>query len=187
VAESIAGGFAEKLAERMGAMTIGRGTEEGVAVGPLIDAEQLAKVAELVDDAVQRGARVLCGGERAGGPGHFYRPTVLVDVPAGARLLEEEIFGPVAPVTTFATEEEAIAAANDTAFGLVAYLYTSDLKRALRVSERIETGMIGLNQGMVSNAGAPFGGVKHSGIGREGGSEGIEEYLETKYLAIAGD
>jgi succinate-semialdehyde dehydrogenase/glutarate-semialdehyde dehydrogenase len=121
------------------------------------------------------------------GPGHFYEPTVLVDVPAEARLLKEEIFGPVAPIKTFGSESEAIAAANDTEFGLVAYLYTSDIKRALRVSERIETGMVGLNQGLVSNAGAPFGGIKHSGIGREGGPEGIAEYLETKYVAIATD
>ena len=187
VAESIAGEFAEKLAARLGALKIGRGTDEGVEVGPLIDDEQLAKVAELVDDAVSQGARVLCGGERVEGPGHFYRPTVLADVPDGARLLREEIFGPVAPVKGFATEDDAIAAANDTEFGLVAYLYTADLKRALRVSERLETGMVGLNQAIVSNAGAPFGGIKQSGVGREGGPEGIEEYLETKYVAIATD
>ncbi len=185
VAREIAAEFADKLAERMGAMKIGPGTQEGVEVGPLIDAEQRDKVAELVDDAVAKGARVLCGGERVDGPGHFYQPTVLADVPADARLLKEEIFGPVAPITSFASEDEAIAAANDTEFGLVAYVYTADLKRALRVCERIETGMIGLNQGLVSNAGAPFGGVKQSGIGREGGPEGIEEYLETKYVAIA--
>ena len=185
VAEPVAAEFARRLADRMAGLKIGRGTEEGVEVGPLIDSEQLGKVADLVDDAVARGARVLCGGERVDGAGHFYRPTVLVDIPQDARLLEEEIFGPVAPVRPFASEEEAIAAANDTEFGLVAYLYTSDLKRALRVCERIETGMVGLNQGLVSNAGAPFGGVKHSGIGREGGPEGIEEYLETKYVAIA--
>jgi succinate-semialdehyde dehydrogenase/glutarate-semialdehyde dehydrogenase len=187
VAQPIAEEFARKLAEKMGAMKIGPGAEDGVEVGPLIDEEQLEKVAELVLDAVDKGARVLCGGERVDGPGHFYRPTVLVDVPDDARLLKEEIFGPVAPVKAFATEEEAIAAANDTEFGLVAYLYTSDLKRALRVSERLETGMVGLNQGLVSNAGAPFGGVKQSGIGREGGPEGIEEYLDTKYVAIATD
>jgi succinate-semialdehyde dehydrogenase/glutarate-semialdehyde dehydrogenase len=187
VAQPIAEEFARKLAEKMGAMKIGPGAEDGVEVGPLIDEEQLEKVAELVQDAVDKGARVLCGGERVDGPGHFYRPTVLVDVPDDARLLKEEIFGPVAPVKAFATEEEAIAAANDTEFGLVAYLYTSDLKRALRVSERLETGMVGLNQGLVSNAGAPFGGVKQSGIGREGGPEGIEEYLDTKYVAIATD
>ena len=187
VAESIAPAFARKLAERLGAMKIGPGAEEGVEVGPLIDAEQRDKVAELVEDAVAKGARVLCGGEPLDGPGNFYKPTVLVDVPADARLLKEEIFGPVAPIRTFASEDEAVAAANDTEFGLVAYLYTRDLKRALRVSERIETGMVGVNQGLVSNAGAPFGGVKQSGIGREGGREGIEEYLETKYVALAMD
>jgi succinate-semialdehyde dehydrogenase / glutarate-semialdehyde dehydrogenase len=185
VAQPIAAEFAHKLADRMAALKIGRGTEAGVEVGPLIDGEQLAKVAELVDDAVAKGARVLCGGERVGGAGHFYPPTVLVHVPRDARLLEEEVFGPVAPVTAFASEDDAIAAANDTDFGLVAYVYTNDVKRALRVSERIETGMVGLNQGLVSNAGAPFGGIKHSGIGREGGPEGIHEYLETKYVAIA--
>jgi succinate-semialdehyde dehydrogenase/glutarate-semialdehyde dehydrogenase len=185
VAQPVAAEFADRLAEKMGALKIGRGTEDGVEVGPLIDEDQLAKVAELVEDAVSKGARVLCGGERLDGPGHFYKPTVLVDVPDDARLLKEEIFGPVAPVKAFASEEEAVAAANDTEFGLVAYLYTADLKRALRVSERIETGMVGLNQGIVSNAGAPFGGVKHSGIGREGGPEGIEEYLEIKYVAMS--
>jgi succinate-semialdehyde dehydrogenase/glutarate-semialdehyde dehydrogenase len=187
VAAPVAAEFARKLAERMGAMKIGRGTEEGVEVGPLIDDEQLAKVDELVQDAVAKGARVLCGGERVDGAGHFYKPTVLVDVPGDARLLREEIFGPVAPIMAFDSEKEAIAAANATEFGLVAYLYTADIKRALRVSERIETGMVGLNQGLVSNAGAPFGGVKQSGIGREGGPEGIAEYLETKYVAIAAD
>jgi succinate-semialdehyde dehydrogenase/glutarate-semialdehyde dehydrogenase len=187
VAHPVAGQFADKLAAKMGALKIGRGTEVGVEVGPLIDEDQLSKVAELVDDAVGKGARVLCGGERVEGPGHFYKPTVLVDVPYDARLLKEEIFGPVAPIKAFASEEEAIVAANDTEFGLVAYLYTADLKRALRVVERIETGMVGLNQGIVSNAGAPFGGVKHSGVGREGGPEGIEEYLEIKYVAIATD
>jgi len=185
VAQPIAAEFARRLADRIGTMKICRGTDEGVEVGPLIDAEQLDKVAELVDDAIGRGARALCGGERVEGAGSFYHPTVLVDVPRDARMLEEEIFGPVAPVTTFFSEDEAIAAANATPFGLVSYLYTNDLKRALRVSERIETGMIGLNQGIVSNAGAPFGGIKHSGIGREGGPEGIEEYLERKYVAIA--
>jgi succinate-semialdehyde dehydrogenase/glutarate-semialdehyde dehydrogenase len=185
VHESLADAFAAGLAERMGALKIGRGTEDGVEVGPLIDEGQLEKVGELVDDAVVRGARVLCGGERVPGPGHFFKPTVLADVPADARLLREEIFGPVAPVRAFATEDEAVAAANDTEFGLVAYLYTSDLARAVRVSERLETGMVGLNQGLVSNAGAPFGGIKHSGFGREGGPEGIQEYLEVKYVAIA--
>jgi len=184
VADAVAGEFATRLAERMGALKIGRGTEEGVEVGPLIDEDQLAKVAELVDDAVAKGARVLCGGERVEGPGHFYRPTVLTDIPDDARLLKEEIFGPVAPVKGFASEDEAVAAANDTEFGLVAYLFTGGLQRAFRVVECLDTGMVGLNQGMVSNAGAPFGGVKQSGIGREGGPEGIGEYLEIKYVAM---
>jgi succinate-semialdehyde dehydrogenase/glutarate-semialdehyde dehydrogenase len=184
VAESIADRFAEELADRLAAMKVGRGTEEGVQVGPLIDGNQRDKVAELVDDAVQRGARPLAGGHPMDGPGYFYAPTVLAGVPGDARLLKEEIFGPVAPVKPFATEDEAIAAANDTEFGLVAYLFTSDIGRALRVTEALETGMVGLNQGIVSNAAAPFGGVKHSGFGREGGYEGIEEYLETKYVAV---
>jgi succinate-semialdehyde dehydrogenase/glutarate-semialdehyde dehydrogenase len=184
VADSIAGRYAEALAERIGSMKVGRGTEDGVQVGPLINADQRDKVAELVDDAVQRGARVLVGGHAIEGPGYFYAPTVLADVPDDARLLKEEIFGPVAPVKAFATEAEAIAAANDTEFGLVAYLFTNDIKRALRVTEALETGMLGLNQGIVSNAAAPFGGVKHSGFGREGGYEGIEEYLATKYVAV---
>jgi succinate-semialdehyde dehydrogenase/glutarate-semialdehyde dehydrogenase len=168
----------------MGAMKVGRGTEDGVEVGPLVDADQRDKVAELVDDAVSKGAQPLVGGHAPDGAGYFYQPTVLSDVPLQARLLKEEIFGPVAPIRGFDTEDEAVAAANDTEFGLVSYLYTSDLKRALRVVERLETGMIGLNQGMVSNPAAPFGGVKQSGFGREGGYEGIEEYLNIKYTAI---
>jgi succinate-semialdehyde dehydrogenase/glutarate-semialdehyde dehydrogenase len=184
VSDVVADEFARRLAQRMSALRIGRGTDPGVHVGPLIDAEQLDKVAELVQDAVSKGATVLTGGKRLDGPGHFYQPTVLTDVPVDARVLREEIFGPVAPVTTFGSEQQAVAAANDSELGLVAYLYTSDLRRALRVCELLETGMVGLNQGMVSNAAAPFGGVKHSGVGREGGPEGIEEYLETKYIAI---
>ncbi len=184
VHESVAGEFARRLADRIGAMKVGRGTEDGVTMGPLIDEAQRSKVAELVDDAVGKGAKALCGGERIDGPGYFYAPTVLADVPAEASLLREEIFGPVAPVTTFATEDEAIARANDTEYGLVAYVFTRDVERAFRVIERLDTGMVGLNQGLVSNAGAPFGGVKQSGFGREGGPEGIEEYLETKYVAI---
>jgi len=176
--------FAERLAERVGAMKLGRGTEEGVDVGPLVDADTREKVSELVADAVGRGATVLVGGSEVGGAGYFYEPTVLEGVTPDARLLKEEIFGPVAPVTAFDSEEEAIASANDTEYGLVAYVFTRDLARALRVCEGLETGMIGLNQGMVSNPAAPFGGVKQSGIGREGGYEGIEEYLETKYVAI---
>ena len=183
-ADSIAQEFADRLGERMSSLKLGRGTEEGVTVGPLIDEDQLGKVDELVQDALRKGARAVCGGERPDGPGHFYPPTVLVDVPDDARLLKEEIFGPVAPVRTFASEEDAIAQANDTEFGLVAYFYTRDLGRAHRVMEQLEYGMVGLNQGMVSNPAAPFGGIKQSGFGREGGYEGIQEYLETKYCAI---
>ena len=185
VAEAVAEGFAEQLAEKMGAMKVGRGTQDGVEVGPLIDEQQRTKVSELVEDAVERGARTLVGGQPRDGAGYFYEPTVLTEISEDARLLKEELFGPVAPVKSFAGEDEAVAAANATEFGLVAYLYTNDLKRALRVCERLETGMVGLNQGMVSNAAAPFGGVKHSGFGREGGPEGIEEYLETKYVAVS--
>ena len=184
VADSVAGDFADRLAERMGALKLGRGTEDGVDIGPLIDGDQRDKVDELVADASGKGAKVLVGGTRVDGAGYFYEPTVLGDVPTDARLLSEEIFGPVAPVAGFGSEEDAIAAANDTEYGLVAYVYTRDLNRAIRVCEALETGMIGLNQGMVSNAGAPFGGVKQSGIGREGGNEGIHEFLETKYVAI---
>jgi succinate-semialdehyde dehydrogenase/glutarate-semialdehyde dehydrogenase len=184
VHESIAEEFADKLAAKMGELKIGRGTDPDVKVGPLIDDDQRGKVDELVQDAVEKGAKLLVGGESGEGAGHFYKPTVLAEVPDSARLLEEEIFGPVAPIATFSTEEEALAAANKTEYGLVAYVFTSDLKRAFRVIEGLETGMVGLNQGMVSNASAPFGGVKASGVGREGGEEGIEEYLETKYVAI---
>ncbi len=184
VAAPLADEFAERLAERMGEMKVGRGTEEGVEVGPLIDENQRSKVAELVEDAIGKGAKAVVGGNRLDGAGYFFEPTVLGGVPDDARVLREEIFGPVAPVASFSSEEEAIAAANDTEYGLVAYVFTRDLRRALRVCEGLETGMIGLNQGMVSNAGAPFGGVKASGIGREGGNEGIAEYLETKYVAV---
>jgi succinate-semialdehyde dehydrogenase/glutarate-semialdehyde dehydrogenase len=184
VADSIADEFAGKLAERMGKLQIGRGTDEGVDVGPLIDDDQRGKVADLVEDAVGKGAKALVGGSRVDGAGYFYEPTVLGSVPDDARLLKEEIFGPVAPVASFDSTEDAIAAANDTEYGLVAYVFTRDLERALTVCEGLETGMIGLNQGMVSNAGAPFGGVKQSGVGREGGNEGIEEYLESKYVAV---
>jgi succinate-semialdehyde dehydrogenase / glutarate-semialdehyde dehydrogenase len=184
VAEPVADAFAAELAERMGALRIGRGTEEGVQVGPLIDGKAVEKVSELVGDALDRGARAVVGGRARDGRGYFYEPTVLAGVPSDARVLKEEIFGPVAPVAAFDSEEEAVAAANDTEFGLVAYVYTSDLRRAFRVVEGLETGMVGLNQGMVSNPAAPFGGVKQSGIGREGGKEGIEEYLEIKYVAM---
>ncbi|WIX85255.1 NAD-dependent succinate-semialdehyde dehydrogenase [Amycolatopsis sp. DG1A-15b] len=177
--------FARRLTERMQALPMGRGTEKDVVVGPLIDDKAVDKVTELVKDATDRGAKVLTGGSAVDGPGHFYPATVLTDVPQDARLTHEEIFGPVAPITPFDTEEEAVAKANDTEFGLVSYLFTSDLKRALRVSEALEAGMIGLNQGIVSNPAAPFGGIKQSGLGREGGSVGIDEFLETKYIAVA--
>jgi succinate-semialdehyde dehydrogenase/glutarate-semialdehyde dehydrogenase len=184
VAESMQDEFATKLGERMGRLTVGRGTDEGVDVGPLIDDTQRSKVAELVEDARSRGASVVVGGSARDGRGYFFEPTVLAGIGDGARVLEEEIFGPVAPIAAFDDEEQAIAAANATEFGLVAYVYTRDVKRALRVVEGLETGMVGLNQGLVSNAAAPFGGVKQSGFGREGGREGIEEYLSTKYVAI---
>ncbi|WP_206793392.1 NAD-dependent succinate-semialdehyde dehydrogenase [Amycolatopsis sp. MtRt-6] len=177
--------FSRRLTERMRALPMGRGTEQDVVVGPLIDQNAVDKVTELVKDATDRGARVLTGGSGVDGPGHFYQATVLTDVPQEARLTHEEIFGPVAPITPFDTEEEAVAKANDTEFGLVSYVFTSDLKRALRVSEALEAGMIGLNQGIVSNPAAPFGGIKQSGLGREGGSAGIDEFLETKYIAVA--
>jgi succinate-semialdehyde dehydrogenase/glutarate-semialdehyde dehydrogenase len=184
VAEPVAEQFAERIAEKMGSMKVGRGTEDGVEVGPLIDSDQRTKVQELVDDAVGRGASALVGGQARDGAGYFYDPTVLTDIPDDAQVLSEEIFGPVAPVKGFSGEDEAITAANNTEYGLVAYVYTNDLKRALRVVEGLETGMVGLNQGMVSNPAAPFGGVKQSGFGREGGPEGMEEYLETKYVAV---
>jgi succinate-semialdehyde dehydrogenase / glutarate-semialdehyde dehydrogenase len=184
VHESVAEEFARKLSSRIGTMKVGRGTDEGVQIGPLIDDKQRNKVEELVTDALDRGARALTGGSPIDAAGYFFEPTVLDEVPADARMLTEEIFGPVAPVATFTDEEQAIHAANASQYGLAAYLFTKDLKRALRVSEALETGMIGLNQGLVSNPAAPFGGIKQSGFGREGGPEGINEYLETKYLAI---
>jgi succinate-semialdehyde dehydrogenase/glutarate-semialdehyde dehydrogenase len=185
VHSSVAGEFARRLGERMDALPIGRGVENGVVVGPLIDAAAREKVSSLVEDAVRRGAEVVVGGKPLDRDGYFYPPTVLTNVPEDAQMRHEEIFGPVAPVVAFETEEEAITAANDTEYGLVSYVFTRDLDRALRVCERLETGMIGLNQGIVSNPAAPFGGMKHSGLGREGGHLGIEEYLETKYIAIA--
>jgi succinate-semialdehyde dehydrogenase/glutarate-semialdehyde dehydrogenase len=184
VHESVADEFASRLAERLGGMKVGRGTDDGVEVGPLIDDDQRSKVAELVEDAVDKGAKLLTGGEKVGDRGYFYAPTVLAGIPDDATLLREEIFGPVAPVKTFSTDREAIDAANDSEFGLVAYVFTRDLQRAIRVMEGLEVGMVGLNRGLVSNPAAPFGGVKESGFGREGGAEGIEEYLYTKYVAV---
>ena len=184
VHRSVADAFADRLAERMAALRVGRGTDDGVQVGPLVDATSREKVVELVGDAVGHGATVRVGGDAVDGPGWFYRPTVLTGVPLDARLTKEEIFGPVAPISVFDTDEQAVAAANDTEFGLVSYLYTENLARALRVSEALESGMVGLNTGLVSNPAAPFGGIKQSGLGREGGSVGIDEYLETKYVAL---
>ncbi|MFC5952447.1 NAD-dependent succinate-semialdehyde dehydrogenase [Pseudonocardia lutea] len=186
VQRGVAEEFAAKLAERMGGLKVGRGTEEGVQVGPLVDAKGREKVVDLVGDAVENGAQVKVGGRAADGPGYFYPPTVLVDVPKESRLNHEEIFGPVAPISVFDTESEALAAANATEFGLVNYVFTENLNRALRVSEKLESGMVGLNTGLVSNPAAPFGGIKESGLGREGGTVGIEEFLEVKYVAIGG-
>ena len=182
---SVAEEFTAKLSKRMGALVVGRGTKKGVDVGPLVDEKSRDKVVALVDDAVSKGAKVLVGGEVPKGAGWFYPPTVLIDVPHNADMATDEIFGPVAPVSTFTDNDEAIRLANDTEYGLVAYLFTRDLSRALLVAEALEYGMVGVNQGIVSNPAAPFGGVKSSGVGREGGFEGIEEYLETKYIGIA--
>jgi succinate-semialdehyde dehydrogenase/glutarate-semialdehyde dehydrogenase len=185
VHESVADEFTERLAQRMGALKLGRGTEDGVDVGPLIEEKARAKVSALLDDAVRKGARVVVGGEPVEGPGFFFQPTVLAGVTADADVNREEIFGPVAPVRTFRTDDEAIRMANDTEYGLVSFVFTRDLARAIQISEALEYGMVGVNQGIVSNPAAPFGGIKASGIGREGGAEGIEEYLETKYVGLA--
>ncbi|MET7791192.1 NAD-dependent succinate-semialdehyde dehydrogenase [Streptomyces sp900116325] len=180
---SVADEFAERLAARMDELTVGRGTD-GADVGPLIDEAGRAKVDELVADAVQRGAKVLTGGRHAEGEGYFYAPTVMTGVSPDSALMSQEIFGPVAPILTFTDEDEVIEAANDTEYGLVSYLFTENLHRAFRVSEKLDTGMIGLNKGVVSDPAAPFGGVKASGLGREGGRVGIDEFLETRYLAM---
>ena len=185
VEESVAEEFARRLAEKMGAMKVGPGTEDGTQVGPLVNDAAVQKCDELVRGALAAGARALIGGAVPDRPGCYYDPTVLVDVPADAEILREEIFGPVAPIVTFTDEAEAVRYANDTEFGLVAYLYTGDLARGLRVSEALESGMIGLNRGLVSDPAAPFGGVKQSGIGREGGHEGLLDYTESKYIALS--
>ncbi len=182
VHESVADDFAARVTERVKALRVGRGTEDGVAIGPLIDDRAVEKADQLVQEAVTRGATVVTGGQRVDGQGSFYQPTVIAGVRAGSAILREEIFGPVLSITTFTDEADAVAKANDTEYGLVAYAFTKDLKRAQRLIETLETGMLGLNVGVVSNAAAPFGGVKQSGLGREGGSEGIHEYLETKYV-----
>ncbi|WP_026532528.1 NAD-dependent succinate-semialdehyde dehydrogenase [Arthrobacter sp. H41] len=185
VHESVADEFATELASRMAAMTPGRGTEEHSKLGPLIDGKSRDKVHDLVSAAQGDGAEIVTGGAPVDGAGYFYQPTVLTNVSRSSRILKEEIFGPVAPIITFATEDEAVTLANDTEYGLVAYVFTRDLNRGLRMGERLDTGMMGLNAGVISNAAAPFGGVKQSGLGREGGSEGIEEYLYTQYIGIA--
>ena len=175
--------FAAKLAARMGAVKLGPGLAAGTDCGSLITPAAVRKVSRLVDDAVGRGARVLVGGSQPARRGYFYLPTVLADVPRDAKMLHEEIFGPVAPLVVFDTEEEAVELANATEYGLVAYVYTGDMARGLRVSERIESGMVALNRGLVSDPAAPFGGVKQSGLGREGAHEGILEFCEAKYIA----
>ncbi|PWN02447.1 NAD-dependent succinate-semialdehyde dehydrogenase [Nocardioides silvaticus] len=186
VEESVAEEFAAKLAERMGALTLGRGQDDGVDVGPLIDEKAVESVTALVDQAVSAGARVVTGGTAPDGPGYFFSPTVLADVPPDADVNREEIFGPVAPITTFTSEEEAVTRANESEYGLTAYVYTRDLGRTIRMAESLAFGMVGVNSGLVSNPAAPFGGVKASGFGREGGFEGIEEYLDTTYVALPG-
>jgi succinate-semialdehyde dehydrogenase/glutarate-semialdehyde dehydrogenase len=184
VQDGIHDAFVARFAERMAQLRVGPGTEPGVEVGPLIDRAGLDKAAGLVSDAAERGAKVVVGGAALSGAGYFYPPTVLTDVPADSPLLSTEVFGPVAPLIRFGTEAEVLATANDTEFGLVGYVFTQDLARALRVSEALEVGMVGLNTGVVSDPAAPFGGIKQSGLGREGGRVGIEEFLETKYVAI---
>ncbi len=181
VHESVADEFAEKLTARVSALPLGRGTDDGVRIGPLINGAAVDKAEELVRDAVGRGADVRIGGGRVERPGTFYSPTVLDRVPADSEILRTEIFGPVVGITRFGTEDDAVRLANNTEYGLVSYVYTKDLARGQRMIERLETGMMGLNAGVISNASAPFGGVKQSGIGREGGFEGIHEYLSTKY------
>jgi succinate-semialdehyde dehydrogenase/glutarate-semialdehyde dehydrogenase len=182
---SVHDAFAQKLAAKMGALKLGNGLEDGVAVGPLVNADTRDKVAALVDDAVAKGAKVLTGGKPPNGTGYFYPPTVLTGVPDSAAVVKEEIFGPVASIQSFASEDEVVKRANDTEYGLVAYLYTKDVGRGLRVSEKLDFGMIGLNRGLVSDPAAPFGGMKQSGIGREGAHEGIMEFLETQYVSVS--
>ena len=184
VEASVADEFARRLAERMAGLRVGPGTAEDTQVGPLVNAEAVEKVDALVRGAVAAGAEVVVGGERPDGAGCFYPPTVLAGVPAGAEILREEIFGPVAPIVTFTSQDEAVRLANDTEYGLVSYVYTGDLARGLRVSEALDAGMVGLNRGLVSDPAAPFGGTKQSGIGREGGHEGMLDYLESKYVAV---
>ena len=185
VHESVSDEFAKRLTEKMSKLKVARGLEEGANIGPLIEEKARQGVHALVEDAKQKGAKVLLGGQIPSGEGYFYPPTVLVNVPESCDVLSNEIFGPVAPICTFKNEDEAIRMANNTEYGLVAYAFTKDLNRGLRLAERLEVGMFGLNTGLVSNPAGPFGGVKQSGLGREGSHEGIEEYLETVYVGIA--
>jgi succinate-semialdehyde dehydrogenase/glutarate-semialdehyde dehydrogenase len=184
VAKPVAEEFGRRLAEAMAALQVGPGLEDGTQVGPMINAEAVEKIHGLVQGAVAVGARVATGGTQPDRPGFYFDPTVLVDVPTDAEILDEEIFGPVAPIVTFRDEEEAVRLANDTEYGLVSYVHTQDLARGMRVSERLDSGMVGLNRGIVSDPAAPFGGTKQSGIGREGGHDGMLEYLESKYVAV---
>ncbi|QEN15895.1 NAD-dependent succinate-semialdehyde dehydrogenase [Mycolicibacterium sp. ELW1] len=184
VANAVIEEFTDKFVKRMAEVNLGNGLDPSSKLGPLINTKQLNKVQELVNDAVDKGAKVALGGEAPGGPGNFYPATVLTDIPPTARILTEEVFGPVAPIIGFDTEEDGVAAANNTEYGLAAYIYTESLDRALRVAEAIESGMVGVNRGVISDPAAPFGGVKESGFGREGGIEGIDEYLDTKYIAL---
>jgi succinate-semialdehyde dehydrogenase/glutarate-semialdehyde dehydrogenase len=184
VHEKVHDAFVERFAARMQSLKLGHGLEEGVALGPLVNAETRDKVVRLVEDAVGKGATVVTGGEAPEGKGYYYPATVLTGVPDDAELLREEIFGPVAPIQTFRDEDEVVGKANATEYGLVAYLFTGDLSRGLRVSERLDFGMVGLNRGLVSDPAAPFGGMKQSGLGREGAHEGLMEFLETQYVSV---
>ena len=184
VHESVADEFATKLAAKMDALHLGRGIDAGTTMGPVINEKARQNMQRLVDTTVSEGGDIVTGGESGAGDGYFFKPTVLANVRPGSTILREEIFGPIAPIVRFNTENEAVALANDTEYGLVSYAFTEDFKRGMRLTESLETGMSGLNTGLVSNAAAPFGGVKESGMGREGGSEGIEEYLETRYVMI---
>jgi len=184
VANPLLEDFTDRFVKKMGELTLGNGLDPTSRLGPLVNPKQVQSVQELVDDAVEKGATVALGGQAPGGPGNFYPATVLTDVPPNARILKEEVFGPVAPIVGFDTEEEGIAAANDTEYGLAAYIFTQSLDRALRVAESVNAGMVGVNRGVISDPAAPFGGVKESGFGREGGIEGIDEYLDIKYIAL---
>jgi succinate-semialdehyde dehydrogenase/glutarate-semialdehyde dehydrogenase len=184
VHEKVHDEFAKKLTAKMSALKMGNGLDDGVTLGPLVNEDGRQKVMALVDDAVKKGAKVLTGGKKPDGAGFFYPATVLTDVPDSAEMLRDEIFGPVASIQTFKSEDEVVKRANETEYGLVAYLYTGDLSRGMRVSERLDFGMIGLNRGLVSDPAAPFGGMKQSGIGREGAHEGLMEFLETQYVSV---